>query len=65
MSQNGLFCFSPNLSRFNANPFIYGGCSDFSHNHVHKNGDPFGAMRDLTEMTIYREVNAMVLEGWV
>jgi hypothetical protein len=63
MSQNGLFCFSPNLSRFNANPFIYGGCLDFLHNPIHKNGDPFGAMRGLMEMTIYKEVNAMVLDG--
>lgn len=65
MSQNGLFCFSPNLSRFNAKPFIYGGCSDFSHNPNHKKGDPFGAMRDLTKRTIYKEVNAMVLDGGV
>jgi hypothetical protein len=63
MSQNGLFCFSPNLSRFNANPFIYGGCAHFSAFPHHTKGDPFGAMRGLTEMTIYREVNAMVLDG--
>lgn len=65
MSQNGLFCFSPNLSRFNANPFIYGGCNDFSHNPNHKKSDPFGAMRKLVKMTIYKEVNAMVLDGSV
>ena len=65
MSQNGLFCFSPNLSRFNANPFIYGGCLDFLHNPIHKKGDPFGAMQDLMKRTIYKGVNTMVLDGRV
>lgn len=59
------FVFSLNLSRFNANLFIYGGCLDFSHNPNHQNGDPFGAMRGLMERTIYRGVNTMVLDGWV
>lgn len=65
MSQNGLFCFSPNLSRFNANLFIYGGCAHFSAFPHHTKGDPFGAMQDLTEMTIYKGVNTMVLDGLV
>jgi hypothetical protein len=65
MSQNGLFCFSlisPNLTLI---PLFYGGCAHFSAFPHHTKGDPFGAMRDLTEMTIYRGVNAMVLDGWV
>jgi hypothetical protein len=63
MSQNGLFCISLLFPDLTLNPLFYGGCAHFSAFPHHIKSDPFGAMRDLTEMTIYRVVNAMVLDG--
>jgi hypothetical protein len=63
MSQNVVFCFHLTFSDLTLNPFIYGGCRDLRHNHMFSESDPFGAMRKLVKMTIYRGVNTMVLDG--
>jgi hypothetical protein len=60
-AQNGLFCYFSICSDLGLNPFIYGGCRDFRHNSALSFSDPFGVMRDLTTLLVYKEVNVMVL----
>ncbi len=63
MSQNVVFCFPITFPDLTLNLRIYGGCRDFRHISNHFKSDPFGAMRKLVKMTIYRGVNTMVLDG--
>ena len=54
MSHNVAFCIFSYSHRFNENLSVYGGCAHFDAYPHQIESDPFGAMRGLCEMTIYK-----------